>query len=122
MNRARLGRAGERRAARHLRRSGLRILARNWSCPAGELDILARDADQLVVVEVRTSRRGFAGGPAWTVGPHKRRRLARLAQYWLRAAKWQPAGVRFDVVAIRHLGLWRWDIDWRRNAFEVDEV
>ncbi|MCB9729488.1 MAG: YraN family protein [Deltaproteobacteria bacterium] len=119
MNRADLGRRGEARAARHVRRHGLRIIARNWRCPDGELDILARDGDLLVVIEVRTARTDFAGGPIATVGPDKRRRLAHLAQRWLSGSRWAPAGVRFDVVGVVYRGWFRWRLDWVRGAFEV---
>ncbi|MGM0574154.1 MAG: YraN family protein [Myxococcota bacterium] len=119
MNRRRLGRAGERRAARYLRRRGLRIVERNWTCPHGELDLLARDGDQLVVVEVRTARTDFAGGPERTVGPDKRRRLARLARLWLARSRWRPASIRFDVVGVVRRGWLRWEVRWIPHAFEV---
>ena len=76
------------------------MIARNWRCPAGELDILAREGDQLVVIEVRTASREFAGGPEQTVGPEKQRRLARLAQRWIAQSRWTPGSVRFDVVGV----------------------
>lgn len=114
-----LGRRGEARARRFLRRKGLRIIARNWRHPLGELDLVARDGDVVVFVEVRTARRVFAGGPAMTVGPDKRRRLARLAQAWLQRSRWRPDGVRFDVVAVVHHGWLRWTITHYPNAFEV---
>lgn len=121
--RQRLGRKGERRAARFLVRRKMRIVERNWRCPQGELDIIARDGDTAVIVEVRTSSgEGFAGGPVWTVGPDKQRRLIRLARLWLRQTRWQPAAVRFDVVAVRRLGWLRWTVDWYRRAFESPEA
>ncbi len=119
MNRTRLGQRGEAKAARHVRRHGLRLIARNWRCPEGELDILARDGELLVIIEVRTARTRFAGGPVATVGPEKRRRLTQLAQRWLLASRWKPAGVRFDVVGVVYHGWFRWEIDWVRGAFEV---
>ena len=101
----------------------MRIVERNWRCPQGELDIIARDGDTAVIVEVRTSSGdGFAGGPVFTVGPDKQRRLIRLARLWLRQARWQPAAVRFDVVAVRRLGWLRWTVEWYRRAFESPEA
>lgn len=118
-----LGRRGEARARRFLRRRGLRLIAGNWRCRLGELDVVARDGDVAVFVEVRTSSgTGFAGGPVWTVGPDKQRRLIRLAHAWLRESRWQPAACRFDVVAVRRLGWLRWTVDWYRNAFDAPEA
>lgn len=119
MNRSLLGRRGETKAARHVRRHGLRIIERNWRCHDGELDILARDGDLLVIIEVRTARTRFAGGPIATVGPEKRRRLTHLAQRWLASSSWRPEGVRFDVIGVVYSGWWRWKIEWVRGAFEA---
>jgi len=115
-----LGRLGERKAARYLRRRGLRIVTRNWRCPIGEIDLIATDGDCLVFVEVRTSASGYAGGPAYTVGPHKRRKLIQLAQIWLRGARHAPDSIRFDVVAIVRRSWWRFELDWIQGAFEQD--
>jgi len=120
--RARLGRAGERRAARYLKRQGLRLIARNWRCPLGELDLLMRDGDVLVVVEVRSARGRFAGGPPYTVGPEKQRRLIRLARVWMQGARWRPNAVRFDVMAMRPKGWLRWEIQWFKDAFQAPEA
>jgi len=117
-----LGRAGERKAWRYLRRTGLRLVARNWRCELGELDLIARAGDTIVFVEVRTAgtRQPFAGSPELTVGPDKRRRLKRLARTWLARSTWKPEAVRFDVVAIQRRGWWRWDVRHYPHAFEAD--
>lgn len=117
--RLRLGRRGESKATRFLRRRGLRVLERNWRCPGGELDLLAREGNTLVVVEVRTSQADFAGGPAHTVGPEKQRRLERLTRRWLLRSPWAPDSVRFDVVSVRRLAWWRWEVSWIQSAFET---
>lgn len=120
MNRSALGRAGERRAWRHLRRTGLRLIARNWRCELGELDLIARTGDTVVIIEVRSTGTDepFAGAPEHTVGPDKQRRLARLAQAWLQRSDWKPEAVRFDVVAVHRRGWLRWDVRHYPNAFE----
>ena len=120
MRRKALGRAGERKAWRFLRRRGLRLIARNWSCSVGELDLIARDGDAVVFVEVRTtaSKAPFAGAPEHTVGPEKQRRLRRLARAWLAASKWKPSAVRFDVVGVTRRGWLRWDLRHYPSAFE----
>ena len=122
MNRQSLGRAGERRAWRYLKRQGLRLIARNWRCSAGELDLVARKGDTLVVVEVRSSAssRPFAGAPVHTVGPEKRRRLKRLARLWLAQSPWKPEAVRFDVVTLERRAWLRWNIQHFPSAFEDD--
>ena len=122
MNRRALGRTGERKAWRYLRRTGLRLVARNWRCEFGELDIIARRGDAVVFVEVRSSgaRRPFAGAPEHTVGPEKQRRVARLARAWLARSKWKPSEVRFDVVAVERRSWLRWDVRHYPCAFEAD--
>jgi putative endonuclease len=88
-----LGRYGENVAAAHLRAAGLTILARNWRCPEGEVDIVAMDGDVLVVCEVKTRRGVGFGTPLDAVTPAKAARLRRLALYWLtnqRAAVTSP--------------------------------
>ncbi len=121
MNRRALGRAGERRAWRYLRRQGLRLIERNWRCELGELDLIARAGDTVVFIEVRSSgsERPFAGSPEHTVGPDKQRRVARLAQAWLARSRWKPDGVRFDVVAMHRRGWLRWNVRHYPNAFEL---
>lgn len=117
-----LGRRGEAIAARYLRRRGLRVLHRGWRCGQGELDLVARDGDVLVIVEVRTARTAFAGGPVATVGPRKQQKLRALAARYLGDLRWRPDGVRFDVVGVVRRGLWRWDVEWIPHAFESAEA
>lgn len=122
--RQRLGRRGERRAARFLKKQGLRVVQRNWRDRSGdELDLVMRDpkTDLAVLVEVRTQdarRRGFAGGPVATIGPEKRKKLWRACERWAVASSWKPRGIRIDVVALRYLGWFRWEIQWFQNALQ----
>ena len=122
VKRRELGRAGERRAWRYLRRQGLRLIARNWRCELGELDLIARQENTVVFIEVRSAgaSRPFAGAPEHTVGPEKQRRLRRLARTWLQRSPWTPEGVRFDVVALERKGWLRWEIRHYPNAFDGD--
>ena len=95
-----LVRWGEDLAAFHLERRGLELLDRNWRCEHGEIDIVAREGDCLVVCEVKT-RRGMAhGGPVHAISWAKRLRLRRLAAAWLAAHDRPFAGVRIDVIGI----------------------
>jgi putative endonuclease len=99
---AQLGRYGEQLAADHLVASGMTVLARNWRCAEGELDLVLRDADgTLVFCEVKTrSGTGF-GEPAEAVGRRKAAKLRVLACRWL--LEHRPPGssdLRFDVVSV----------------------
>lgn len=98
-----LGAAGEALAARHLSRIGLRVLARNWRCPLGELDIVAAGAPGLVVCEVKTRRSTAYGTPAEAVTPAKAARIRALTAHWRRDNGIPPCPTRFDIIAV----LWR---------------
>lgn len=95
-----LGPAGEKVAARHLRRRGYRILSRNYDCRAGEIDLIAADGDTIVFVEVKTRREESAADPEVNVTYHKRRRLTQAARYYLMEKSAQDRPCRFDVVAV----------------------
>lgn len=102
---AALGRAGEKLAARHLRKRGCRVVARNLKSTIGELDLvaLAPDRRTLVLVEVKTRafRSGFpAPPPEASITVRKRRKLTLLAQQLARTKRWQGRPVRIDVIAI----------------------
>lgn len=111
-----LGRYGEDVAARHLAASGLVLLARNWRCPEGEIDIVARDGDVLVVCEVKTRRDISHGTPVEAVTPKKAERLRVLAVRWMAAHAARPRAVRFDVVAVLAAGRGPAVVDHRRGV------
>jgi putative endonuclease len=100
--RAGLGWSGEALAARHLERAGYAIVDRRWRCAAGEIDLVARDGDTLVIVEVRTRRGDQRGAAVESITPAKAARLARLMALYLAAHPdlGEPA-CRIDVVAIQ---------------------
>lgn len=108
-----VGAYGERLAVRHLVDAGLVVLDRNWRCPAGEIDIIARDGDVLVFCEVKTRRGPGFGTPAEAVDQRKVARLRRLAAQWLAEARLRPADVRFDLVSV---------VTPRRGAPSVEHV
>jgi putative endonuclease len=100
-----VGRFGEQLAAQHLEAAGLQILARNWRCRSGELDLVARDGSQLVFVEVKTRSSLAFGAPAEAVDRAKSARIRQLALRWIMAER--EAGrpefwsvLRFDVVTV----------------------
>jgi putative endonuclease len=96
-----VGAYGDRVAARHLTEAGLVVLDRNWRCPHGELDIVARDGPTLVFCEVKTRRGDQYGTPAEAVVPAKVRRLRALATLWIASTGLRPRDIRFDVVSVR---------------------
>ncbi|QEU68352.1 YraN family protein [Streptomyces galilaeus] len=97
-----LGRYGEGLAARRLADTGMTVLERNWrSGRTGEIDIVARDGDVLVVCEVKTRRDGGFQHPMAGVTPEKAERLRGLAQRWIQAhGGAPPGGVRIDLVGV----------------------
>ena len=103
MTRIQLGAMGEALAVDHLTRMGLRIVARNWRCRYGELDIIARDdtTSTVVFVEVKTRTGDGYGGLAHAVTPRKVLRLRRLAGLWLAGQDQRCVGIRIDVVGVR---------------------
>ncbi len=99
-HRRRLGRRGEEIAAAYLQQQGYFILARNWRCPAGELDIVAREGETLAFVEVRTRRGDRYGTPEESITPAKQAKLVELAQTYLQENGLADENWRIDVVAV----------------------
>lgn len=100
MNRGSLGKWGEDRAEAYLEEQGWTVERKNLNTPVGECDLLARDGDQLVFVEVKTRSGSRFGSPEEAVTRRKRNQLRRVARYVL-ATLDEPASCRFDVIAIR---------------------
>jgi len=97
-----LGDLGEAAAAAFLQRQGATLVARNWRCRSGEIDLVAQLGDQLLFVEVRTRRLGVPGPtPEESIGPAKARRLERLAYAYLSAAALpDETAWRIDLIAV----------------------
>jgi len=111
MNRA--GARAEDQCAELLRRAGLRILARNWRCRHGEIDLVADEGGTLVFAEVRLRRNNLYGGAAESVTRAKRARLLAAARLYLSGRR--ETNCRFDVLLLD--GAERPAIQWIRNAF-----
>jgi len=96
------GRAGEDRAEQYLQNAGYRIVDRNWRCAAGEVDIVAVEGADLVIVEVKTRRSESFGHPFEAVDARKRSRLWRLSNAWAAAHPDVARGrrVRVDVIGV----------------------
>jgi putative endonuclease len=95
-----LGQEGEDRAAAWYRARGYVVVARNWRCRTGELDLVVAKRRTLVLVEVKTRRTDRFGIPAEAITPVKQRRLRALARAYLEANDVRPSALRFDVVSI----------------------
>ena len=109
------GRAAERLAARFLEARGLVIVARNFRCRGGEVDLIAREGDTLVFVEVRLRTGSGFGGAAASVDARKQAKVLCAARYYLAGRPEQPC--RCDVVALDRLAAGR--IEWIRDAFSA---
>ena len=96
-----VGRYGENVATAYLVQQGWQVVDRNWRGPAGEIDIVALQGTELVVVEVKTRSGDGFGHPAEAVTRLKLARLRRLAAQWLDAHDLTPTSVRIDVIAVR---------------------
>jgi putative endonuclease len=96
----RRGELGERAAKKHLRRLGLKFLTANFRSARGEIDLVFREADCLVFVEVKTRSSEAWVRPAAAVDAHKRRLLSQTALDYLRLLRNPPVKVRFDIVEV----------------------
>jgi putative endonuclease len=114
------GQRSERAAERYLKKQGQRVLARNWTCALGELDLVMRDGDVIVFVEVRSSAQDWQS-PAESVNAEKQRRLVRLALAFLKCYGLLGFPARFDVILVRWPGsLRRPEIRHLPCAFVID--
>lgn len=113
-----LGRDCEVLAAMHLKKTGYRILERNYRSPLGEIDIIAREGDTLVFVEVKARRSRRYGSAKEALTAAKKRAISRVALYYLKAMHLGSPKARFDVVAVDAAGS-KPRLEIIRNAFEL---
>ncbi len=99
-DRKKLGQAGEQLAADFLKQKGYSIIQRNFRCAAGEVDIIAKDKDYLVFVEVKTRRNHSYGSPLEAVDFRKQRQICRTALCYLQQHPAADQDIRFDIIAI----------------------
>jgi putative endonuclease len=116
------GAQAEAAGQRYLELRGLRLVARNFRCRSGELDLVMLEGDQLVMVEVRYRARIDPVPPAITVTATKQRRLLRTASWFLvKQPRFRDHALRFDVLALSG-PLETPRCDWYRGAFNADDV
>jgi putative endonuclease len=95
-----LGRAGERLAEQFLTKHGLKLVARNHGTPVGEIDLIMRDRETVVFVEVKTRRDRNLADPEDAVRPDKQRRMSKAARWFIHDKRWDDKPCRFDIVAV----------------------
>jgi len=98
--RQQFGQEGESIAVRHLKKNGYKILEQNYRNKLGEIDIIAKDKNTLVFVEVKSRRSAGYGSPKYALTPKKQRKISMAALFYLKAVKQPKVKARFDVVAI----------------------
>lgn len=115
-NKQSLGRSGEDLAARLVRESGIKVISRNYRCPKGEMDIIARDGEVLVFIEVRTRSSSYRGWGEESITRSKAQRLKAIASYYvLQQGYINWPCLRFDVIAIRRYE-GKSEINWVKAA------
>lgn len=120
-NRISLGAKGEKLAVDFLREIGMTIICTNYRCRYGEIDIIAKDRETTVFIEVK-SRSGLAfGTPSAAVTRRKQGQITKVAQHYLVDKSSTDIPLRFDVVAILVSSLRKPEIEYIPNAFEVCE-
>jgi putative endonuclease len=97
-----LGAYGEALAARWYEARGYTVVARNWRCRDGEIDLIVRLERSLVFCEVKTRSSDAFGSPVEAVGWRKQRKLRALAAIWIAETGARPTSVRFDVAGVMH--------------------
>jgi putative endonuclease len=107
------GLAAEQIAATFLQLQGMTLLEKNFGCKYGEIDLVMRDANSLVFVEVRLRRNADFGGAAMSINLSKQRKLARSAEYYLQLHG--NCACRFDVILMRSVDINT--VEWIQNAF-----
>ncbi|HTT02058.1 MAG TPA: YraN family protein [Steroidobacteraceae bacterium] len=120
IDRRAIGAAAEQLAAQLLTAAGLCVLTRNYRRRLGELDLVARDGDVLVIVEVRTRSTDAYGGGAASIDAIKRRRIVRATQLLLQQrTELARLPVRFDAVVVGALDSTTPRLEWIKHAFEA---
>lgn len=95
-----IGKEGEEEAARYLESQGYQIIQRNFECRQGEIDIIAKDKDEYVFIEVKTRQNFHYGMPCEAVNAPKQKHIWNATKYYLYFHKLEDAFIRFDVIEV----------------------
>lgn len=111
------GQSAEQKARLFLQTKGFRFVEQNYTCRYGEIDLIMRDRDDIVFVEVRSRSRIDYGHAAETINGSKQTKLIKTATHFLQKKEWlYKVSSRFDIVALQ-LVAGKWQLDWIKNAF-----
>jgi putative endonuclease len=113
-----LGKEGERLALKRLKKLGYKAVETNYRCPLGEIDIIAKDGNTLVFIEIKTRRERSIAQAKEAVNARKQRQLSKVALMYMKSRASLETKARFDVVAV-HLGTGTPEIEVIRDAFEL---
>jgi putative endonuclease len=113
-----LGSLGERLALERIKDLGYRCLEKNYRCPLGEIDLIARDGDCLVFIEIKTRKGRSTGFAKEAVTPRKIRQISKTALFYMKKNNCCDSRARFDVIAVSITGD-REDIEIVTDAFEL---
>ena len=112
------GKESESTAVKHLKKQGYKIIEQNYRTKLGEIDIIAKEKDTLVFVEVKSRKSASYGNPKYAVTPKKMRKISMVALYFLKMTNQSTSKARFDVVSISH-GKKNPEIEIIKNAFDL---
>ncbi len=117
----RVGGRGEAAAVAYLEKRGYAILTRNFRCPFGEVDVIAKEGETLVFVEVKVRTSEAHGVPQESVTPYKQGKIIKTAMFYTTQYGWGDIPMRFDVLAILQSGSGH-RYDYIPNAFDADSL
>jgi putative endonuclease len=118
MQNLKTGQLGEQIAVDYLEKAGYRIIQRNYRCQFGEIDIIAKEGDTIVFVEVKSRRSEIYGLPQLAVGIGKQRRISKTSLYYIQTNRLESFNARYDVVAVS-MRSGNWHIELLKDAFEL---
>lgn len=95
-----LGKEGEEEATKYLEKQGYQIIQRNFECKQGEIDIIAKDKNEYVFIEVKTRQNGHYGRPCEAVNERKQKHIWNATKYYLHIYKLENQYIRFDVIEV----------------------
>jgi len=114
-----LGEMGEKLALKNIKRLGYKFIAKNYRCPLGEIDLIARDGDCLVFIEIKTRRGRSIGYAKEAINKRKMRQISKVALAYMKANNCCDVKARFDVIAI-NIKDDREEIEIIPNAFDLE--